>query len=209
MTLMLARRGRVVFRHLTFTESHFPASRAPFSHDNAQLVAIFTNKASHVLSNFSLPNGSLPIILKNSYASSVGRPKAHTGRAAASKKPASRKPKAKAEATAKKKNAKKSKAGKTGKSKRETKLKPKAKSKSKRLTEKQKEALKKKKEREEIKALKEAALTPPKRLPTSAYAVFNKEKHTFGAASLETYRNLPTAEREVRVLNLHFPHCVR
>jgi len=187
MTLMLARRGRVVFRYLT--------SRAPFVPGNAQLVAIAANNVSPVLSSSCSLNGPLPIILKNSYASAAGRPKGHTGRAAASKKP-----KAKAEATGTKNKAKKTKAGKTAKpkpkAKAKAKPKPKAKSKSKRLTEKQKEDLEKKKEKEQITALKAAALTPPKRLPSSRYAIFNQEKHAFGPENLETYKNLSSMERE-------------
>src|SRR5436190_9035067 len=127
MTLMLARRGRVVFRRLT--------SRVSFVSGNAQLVSIAASKVSPVLSSSCLPNGPLPIILKNLYATSVGRPKGHTGRTAASKKP-----KAKAEATGTKTKAKKPKAGKTAKPKRKAKPKPKTKSKSKPLTDKQKEA---------------------------------------------------------------------
>ena len=198
MTLMLARRGRVVFRRLT--------SRVSFVSGNAQLVSIAASKVSPVLSSSCLLNGPHPAILKSSYASAAGRPKAHTGRAAASKKP-----KAKAEATGTKTKAKKTKAGKTAKAKAKAKAKPKpkAKSKPKRLTEKQKEDLKKKKEKEQITALKTAALTPPKRLPSSTYAIFNQEKNAFGPENLETYKNLSRMEREVCAINLHFPDWVR
>ena len=158
----------------------------PFIHSNVQQLAIARNETfSGASSGARLLNGSFSTVLGNSYATAAGRPKAHMGRAAASKKSTSMKRAAKGAKT----KAKKPKASKT---------KAKAKPKSKRPTEKQKEALKKKNAREEIKSLKAAALSPPPRLPHSAYTLLVKEIGGLGGPASDAYKSLPAAEREVR-----------
>ncbi|KAK2796295.1 hypothetical protein FQN50_009621 [Emmonsiellopsis sp. PD_5] len=180
MSSMLARRGRVAFQYVKSTSS----ARARIAHSSPEgFGAVVDSFRNLSLSSNSHLAYCLPTISRKTYAT-AGRPKAHTGRAAASKKPSSAKP-SKAKATkAKAKPAEK----------KAVKAKPKT-PKRKVPTEKQKEALAKKKARDELKQLKIAALTPPKRLPVSVYMLVPTEAGDFGGQSA-AYKNLDPAERQ-------------
>ena len=143
-----------------------------------------------------------------------GRPKAHTGRATASKrKPAASK--SRSTSTAPKSTATK-KAAKT-KRKTKTKAKPKPKPKPKRkarvLTQQQKENKEKKAAALKQRNLRITALltppaaTPPKQLPRTAYMVINAENQVKGTwntdiakASAAKYKALTPEEREVGLI---------
>jgi hypothetical protein len=138
-------------------------------------------------------------------ASRPGRPKAHTGRATASKKkPATR---SSTKSTAAKKAAKPKKKTKT---KAKPKPKPKPKRKTKALIEQQKANKEKKAAALKRKNLRITALltplsaTPPKQLPRTAYLVINAENQVKGTsttdiakASAAKYKALTSEEREV------------
>ncbi|EEP78597.1 predicted protein [Uncinocarpus reesii 1704] len=85
---------------------------------------------------------------------------------------------------------------KANKKKSATKTKAKQKPKKK-LTDNQKEALKKKAQRQEIKELKIAALTPPKALANNPFGlVLQQNVGETLAQKIETYRNMSAAERD-------------
>jgi hypothetical protein len=145
-----------------------------------------------------------------------GRPKAHTGRATASRKKAaaatSDATSATTKRTATKKPAVKKKPAKPKrKTKAKAKAKPKAKRKTRVLTEQQKANKEKKAAALKQRNLRIAALltppsaTPPKRLPSTAYMVIHQENQVKGTspadnakANAEKYKALSPEEREVR-----------
>lgn len=167
------------------------------------------------LSSLLQGNASAPIfaqLLSRSYATKPGKPKAHTGRIAASKrKPAAarsdaaagvpRKAPAKKTATRKKAAAKKP----ARKVKSKSLAKPKPKPKRKVLTEKQQAAKAKKEAGNKNRELKkQALLDPPKRLPSTAYTVLSVQTSGKGTSvaqhSKDTsaqYKNLSPEEIEV------------
>lgn len=191
---MLARRSRVVFRHLNVTESSFASGRVSLPLRDAHRATL---SGSPVAATKSGPFGTLlPSISSNSYATAAGKPKAHTGKAKASSKP---KKSASAKATGEKPVKKKTTTKKPAtKAKAKTVGRPK-----KAISKEEKEALK---EKNELKALKEAMLKPPKQLPATAYTVLLSElvrdkgysnvteisKHT-----AEAYKNLTSQQRQV------------
>jgi hypothetical protein len=155
-------------------------------------------------------------LLSRSYATKPGKPKGHTGRAAASKrKPAVAQsddaagvPK---KAPAKKSPAKKPAARKKGAAKKparkaKSKRKPKAKPKRKALSEKQLATKAKKESVQKLKELKtQALLDPPKQLPSTAYLVLSVETSGKGVPAIQhakdtsvLYKNLNPEEMEVR-----------
>lgn len=183
MTYFLARRGRAVLRCLRLTEANTHKALPARLSENACGASISIRN----ISSFSRPAVSYPSLsayLRKSYSSAAGRPKAHTGRTTASKS------KGKPKSSNDKKGASK-KSSSTGKKAK------KAAPKRKQLTDKQKEAREKKKQREEIRQLREAALTPPKRLSSSAYQLVCKEQGGSVTKNIEVYKNLPLAERQV------------
>jgi len=140
---------------------------------------------------------SITSLLNRSYATKpVSRPKAHTGRTTAAskrtpttsatkaaKKPAPKKTTPKAKPTVKSKAKPRIKA--KPKPKKKAKAKPKPKPKRKVLTDAQKTAKADKKKKENIKKLRETALTPPHGTPASAWSVLLAEtvKAPGGAAA--------------------------
>ena len=142
-------------------------------------------------------------------ASRPGRPKAHTGRATASRRKTAATTSSAASAATKKPTAKKT----AAKPKRKTKVKPKPKPKRKTraLTEQQKANKEKKAAALKQRELRKTALltppsaTPPKMLPRTAYMVIHQENHVKGTsttdnarASAAKYKSLTPEEREVR-----------
>lgn len=180
MTFMLARRGATILRRLT--------SQCP-----QNIVCASIRDQNEVLVTSAV--AASPLRLMKLYSTPVARPKAHTGRAAASKKARSGESK-----TATDNSEKKSK--KTTKSKKETtgskkKIKT-VKSATRKLTDKQKEERAKYKQKQEIKQLKVAMLSPPKTLPNNAFGlVLQQTEHGTVAQRTEVYRGLSAAEREV------------
>lgn len=187
MAFMLARRSRVVFRHLNVAEPSF----APGLVSLPLRVAVSSSSINH--SNSGIFGTPLPSIASNSYATTVGKPKAHTGKAKASSKPE------KSATTGTEKPAKKTTTA-AAKSKSKPKGRPK-----KVVSKEEKHALK---EKEERRALKQAVLKTPKQLPASAYTVlltelirekgFSNVSEAARQAS-ETYKNLPLQQRQVKV----------
>ena len=135
-------------------------------------------------------------------ASRPGRPKAHTGRATASRRKT---------AATKKPVTKKRAARPKQKSKAKAKAKPKPKRKTRVLTEKQKAKKEEKAAALKQRELRKTALltppsaTPPKMLPRTAYMVISQENQVKGTsptdnakASAAKYKSLTPEEREVR-----------
>ncbi|PGH20798.1 hypothetical protein AJ80_03425 [Polytolypa hystricis UAMH7299] len=180
MTYLLARRNRVVFRCFNLLKAGNAGRQTAGIAQDAKRTAIGCTQILSASAESGLITRSLPIILRNSYATAAGRPKAHTGRATPAKK------------SANESNAKKATGSKT-KAKEPAAKKPAPKRKV--LTEKQKEDLAKKKARDEVKELKEKALKAPTRLPASAWQIIGKE-HGHIAAGLDSYKNLSTMERQ-------------
>ncbi|EAS27695.3 uncharacterized protein CIMG_10300 [Coccidioides immitis RS] len=123
----------------------------------------------------------LPFRLRNTYTTAA-RPKAHTGRAVASKTTKAKKP---AATQAKKKR--------TTKTKTATGKKPQRKA----LTDKQKAQLENKKRKQEIKDLKLVALSPPKMLPNNSFGLVLQQVELGTVAQrTEAYRKMSESERE-------------
>ncbi|KAK2755867.1 hypothetical protein FQN54_005663 [Arachnomyces sp. PD_36] len=189
MSLMLARRSRVVFRHLNVTEPSFTSGRVSLALHDAQHA---THSSSAVtVTKAGVVGAVYPSIASRSYAS-VGKPKAHTGKTKASAKP--KKPAAAKTTT--KKPVKKA-AKKTAVKKPKPQGRPK-----KEVSKEQKDALKRK---NEITALKETALKAPKQLPASTFQVLVNEiirEKGFTTISdvakqaSETYKNLTPQHRQ-------------
>lgn len=198
--------------------SHQFASRA------SQLAAIrhscanswsrvrFNNNNTVSLLGDLLPNNSTPLLgqlLRRSYATRRGRPKAHTGRASASKRKAAVAQSDGQAAVPEKapegsRTTKKPAAEKPGRKPR-SKTERRAKSKRGGLTEKQKAANVKKAAGQKLKDLKQRALLhPPKQLPATAFTVLVTESSSKGTASAPRakmlaaqYRSLGPEEMEV------------
>jgi outer membrane biosynthesis protein TonB len=141
-----------------------------------------------------------------------GRPKAHTGRATASKRKPAASKSATPKSTAAKKGAKTKRKTKT-KAKPKPKPKPKPKRKTRVLTEQQKRNKKEKAAALKQRNLRITALltppsaTPPKQLPRTAYMVINAENQVKGTsttdiarASAAKYKALTPEEREVGLI---------
>jgi hypothetical protein len=154
--------------------------------------------------------GQIQNYATNVPASRPGRPKAHTGRATASKKKPAASQGNSTSATTKSTAAKK--AAKP-KKKTKTKAKPKPKRKTRVLTEQQKANKEKKAAALKQKNLRITALltpssaTPPKQLPRTAYMVINAENQVKGTsttdnakASAAKYKALTPEEREVGLI---------
>jgi hypothetical protein len=178
------------------------------------LNSLRVGRAGHAFSTSPAPNDNAepsPSSLEQAraYATATaaarqpGKPKAHTGRATASRR---QPPKA---TTATKPNATKKPAPKKGAAKRTArpKAKPKAKTAPRRrrvLTDKQKAARDKKTSAGKLKELKaKALLKPPKRLPGTAYLVLTSEENGSSVidrarAASAKYKNLSPEEHEVR-----------
>lgn len=189
MAFMLARRSRVVFRHLNVAESSFATGLVSRPLRPAVSSSRITSSNSGIFGTL------LPSIGSNSYATAVGKPKAHTGKAKASSKPK------KSATTSAAKPAKK-------KTVKAAKPKPKAVGRPKKaIPKEEKKALKQK---EELKALKQGVLKAPRQLPASAYTVLLTETvREKGASSnlsdaakqaSEAYKNLPPQQRQVKTL---------
>lgn len=168
---------------------------------------------------FHAQNGLITPISYRTYADRpVSRPKAHTGRTTATRRKkattvvtgtkaaeksssdASKKvtvKKAKTKAKPKPKSKSKASTGKRSKAKSKPKPKPKVK---KVLTEKQKDLLTLKKEREKIKELKTAALTPPKRTYLSPWIILVSEKSK-GRKDPPNTGNMQSLAQEYRALS--------
>ncbi|KAI1925368.1 hypothetical protein LOZ65_002905 [Ophidiomyces ophidiicola] len=184
MAYILARRATTIFRRLTPSDTQRLACLSLRTSTGTQSTSLASN-AGIV---------TLPLRLRNSYATATARPKAHTGRAAASKKP-------RPQGTTAKKPTKKTTKKRVSKSKPKPKSRAKSKAtkkpKRKALTDKQKETLKKKKERQEIKELKIAALSPPKALPHSPFGLMLQQMQHGGISEkTAAYKNLSASELE-------------
>ena len=169
------------------------------------------------------PTATVRQLLSRSYATKPGKPKSHTGRAAASKrKPAvaqsdeaagvpEKAPKKKA--PAKKTATRKKGAAKKPARKAKSKKKPKAKPGRKTLTEKQKTTKAKKAALQKNKELKvQALLDPPKQLPSTAYLVLSVETSGKGVPAIQhakdtsaQYKNLTPEEMEVNSNPIYLP----
>jgi hypothetical protein len=174
----------------------------------------FKNQNVGYLSFLLQSNASTPIfkqLLTRFYATNPGKPKAHTGRVAASKrKPTAARSDAAAgvpkKAPAKKRTTRKKPASKT-KSRAKAKSKAKAKPKRKALTTAQKAAKSKKDASQKRRNLRQQALlNPPKRLPSTAYTVLFTESSGKGiritehAKAISTqYKSLSPEEMEACV----------
>jgi hypothetical protein len=140
---MLAHHGRHIFRQLAWREmlcASAPASMIPVHVQRVIQATKGQNTRSNVDASFV--RSIIPHIWANSYATSIGRPKAHTGKRQAKKKSTSKatdKPKSKTEET---------------------------------LTAEQKEAQETRKQRTEIRELKAVALTEPKKLGNSTWMIY-------------------------------------
>lgn len=223
MTVLLPP-SRALSHQLASRASQLGANRRSCANPLSRVV--FSNNvgcwSSSLQSNLSTP--FLAQLLLRSYATKPAKPKAHTGRVAASKrKPAA----ARSDAVAgvpKKAPAKKAPAKKTAKPKKtaakkparkvktktktKTKKKPKPKPKPKRkvLTEIQKATIAKKAAGRKIKDLRQQALlNPPKRLPATAFTLLFAEATTGKGLAVVThakeisaqYKNLRPEELEV------------
>lgn len=174
MAFMLARRSRVVFRHLNAAEPSFASGLV-----SLPLRAAVSGSSINA-SKSGVFGAGLPSIASNSYATTVGKPKGHTGKAKAS-------PTQSAKTPAKKTTAKAKPIGRPKKV----------------LSKEEKQELK---EKEELRALKKAVLKAPKQLPYSAFTVLLtetvREKGDLGFSeaakqAAEAYRNLTPQERQV------------
>lgn len=191
--------------------SHQFASRA------SQLAAIrhscanswsrvrFNNNNTVSLLGDLLPNNSTPLLgqlLRRSYATRRGRPKAHTGRASASKRKAAVAQSDGQAAVPEKapegsRTTKKPAAEKPGRKPR-SKTERRAKSKRGGLTEKQKAANVKKAAGQKLKDLKQRALLhPPKQLPATAFTVLVTESSSKGTASAPRAKMLAAQYRSL------------
>lgn len=154
MSLNLVRRGGVVFRHLQSR-----TARVPVINNHARSIYLAANKH---LANPIVRSSYAGVIvsgkLVNCYATAAGRPKAHTGRVKA--KEATKSTKAKAKKKTTKKTTKKATTPKARKPRKQRELTP-----------EQQEKRKADALRLEIRNLKKLALDPPKRRPSSLYAV--------------------------------------
>lgn len=183
MSLMLAHHGRHIFRQLAWREmlcASAPASMIPVHVQRVIQATKGQNTRSNVDASFV--RSIIPHIWANSYATSIGRPKAHTGKRQAKKKSTSKatdKPKSKTEET---------------------------------LTAEQKEAQETRKQRTEIRELKAVALTEPKKLGNSTWMIYlaaylkgaalkggspETMRATFREAS-QKFKIMPPEELEVR-----------
>ncbi|KAL2004219.1 hypothetical protein VTN02DRAFT_5362 [Thermoascus thermophilus] len=162
MSLVLARRGRHVLRHLSLRSTFSVPARVSLLPSHAGRLPL---AAGGRLVDSVATNGSYGSILSqalvNSYATSARRPKAGAGKAKATTK-ATKKRSASSASTKK--------ASKTRKPKKPKKTVAK-KPKKKVLTAEQKEAQKAKELKRKIQELKAMALEPPKRLNATAYSL--------------------------------------
>ncbi len=220
---------RVFSRLSQLTIPCLESRRLALSPWSSERVAVFYNTTLAGRDTVSSNGKSLiaPIV-RRTYATAkpVSRPKAHTGRTTTSPRkkaaPKTVAPKTAAPKTAAPKTAvsKTAAAKKPAAAKKSTKPKPKPKAKAKKatakpkpkpkrkvLTEKQKAKLDTDKERAGLQMLKELALSPPKRLPSTSWTVFSAEAIREGdsskgisgpvkAAALQ-YRNLTPEQLEV------------
>jgi len=147
-------------------------------------------------SPFSCSNDSSLHLTRRSFATRPGRPKGHTGRAAASKKTTASK------ASATKKAAKPKTKSKPEKKAKATK--PKLKKRTPRpLSEAGKLKLEKRKQLAKIRDLKATALSPPKKLPDNAWTVYVTEqtkgsgtRASIDKSMAENYRNFTVDQKE-------------
>jgi hypothetical protein len=205
MSLMLAHHGRRLFRQLAWREmcASTPASMIPVHVGRVIQAAKGQNTRSNVDSSFA--RSLIPHICANFYATSVGRPKAHTGKRQAKKKSKPLKGKAKT----------------TGKPKPKPKSK-KTKKTGTKLTAEQKEAREAREKRPEIRELKTVVLKEPKKLAYSTWTNYvveylrgaeikggNREtvRATFREAS-QKFKMMSPEELEVRFPTYSFAICL-
>jgi hypothetical protein len=157
MPLILARRGRCIFRQLNLRETLPVSARISLIPSHVRRVAQTANhRPSHLIAGADSSKLAVSRVRVNSYATSAGRPKAHTGKAKAKKSSSSKSKPVKKAA---------SKAIKATKVKAKKELTPEAKA--------RKEA---KERKAEIRELKEIALKEPKALPMTGFIVYVAEK---------------------------------
>jgi hypothetical protein len=171
MTVLLAQQGRILLQRWASQKSSIASGRV------VQLLRVANVHISSRAPSQS-PTHSNDSILpptRRPFATRPGRPKGHTGRTSASKKPATSKT---SNSTTAKKTAKpKTKAKPKPKKKKAVAAKPKPK---KRVARPLSEAGKQRRERKihaaKVKDLKRAALSPPKKLPDNAWKVYLSEQ---------------------------------
>lgn len=221
--IMIFRGGRSITRLPQLSLQCAGNRRALFSPSNLERVpALYNVLSSQYDASTALKTYLITPVVRRTYTDKpVSRPKAHTGRTTtaarkapttsatkAAKKPAAKKTTPKAIPKTKAKPRIKAKP----KARKKAKAKPKPKPKRKVLTDKQKTAREANKVKDEIKALKvKALLGVPKKLPASAWTVFQAERvkaQAGGAAKLGqiakessvVYKQLSPEQLEVNFL---------
>jgi hypothetical protein len=206
MTVLLPP-SRALSHQLASRVLHQTANRRSCANSWSRVIFNNVGCLSSLL-QFNAPTPILGQVVFRSYATRPGRPKAHTGRVAASKRKPAAARSDKAAGTPKKTPAKRITKLAAKKPKRKTskaKPKPKPKPRRKALTEKQKAAKAKKDAGQKTKDLREKALLDhPKRLPFTAYTVLSSESSGKGInvadhakAISAQYKTLSPEEMEV------------